>query len=151
MATEPHNTATHDLLNELIQTLKDGENGYATALTDVEDADLKGVFKQYAAERDGFLTALEDQAHQLNIPVVERSSVTGTAHRAWINIKAVLTSKDRKAILNECERGEDSAVSTFEKAKDAEVPAALKAIVQQQYTAIKAAHDAIRTLRDASE
>ncbi len=151
MAAETQATATTAILNELIQTLKDGENGYATALTDVEDHDLKDTFKKYAAQRDGFLTALEDQAHKLNIHVEERSSVVGTAHRAWINIKAAVTSKDRHAVLAECERGEDYAVAAFQKAVQAEaLPTELKTLVQHQYNDIKAAHDAIRGLRDAS-
>ena len=38
--------ATQALLNELIETLKDGEKGYADAMTDVEDTNLKETFKK---------------------------------------------------------------------------------------------------------
>lgn len=142
---------TQALLNELVQTLKDGEEGYATALTDVDDHDLKEVFKQYAVQRDGYLTELEDAMHQLNLKPKEDTSLTGTMHRAFINIKAALTSKSRESILNECERGEDYAVKAYEAALQAQdLPGQLKTIIQTQYQGVKEAHDRIRGLRNAA-
>lgn len=144
--------ATQTLLNELVQTLKDGEEGYATALTDVEDQDLKEVFKKYAAQRDGYLTELEDQMHQLNLKAEEESSITGTVHRAFINLKAAVTSKDRKSILNECERGEDYAVKAYQTAlKAQDLPSQLKSIIEKQAQGIQQGHDEIKRLRDASK
>ncbi|TGE28364.1 PA2169 family four-helix-bundle protein [Hymenobacter metallicola] len=143
--------ATQALLNELLETLKDGEKGYSTATADVEDHDLKQVFKKYAVQRDGFLTELEDQMHQLNLKADEESSVTGTIHRAFINLKAAITSKSRESILNECERGEDYAVKAYQTALKAEgLPGQLKTIIEKQYQGIQAAHNEIRSLRDAS-
>ncbi|MCB2379471.1 PA2169 family four-helix-bundle protein [Hymenobacter sp. BT635] len=143
--------ATQALLNELLETLKDGEKGYSTATTDVDDHDLKQVFKKYAVQRDGFLTELEDQMHQLNLKADEESSITGTVHRAFINLKAAITSKSRESILNECERGEDYAVKAYQTALKAEgLPGQLKTIIEKQYQGIQAAHNEIRTLRDAA-
>lgn len=144
--------ATQALLNELVQTLKDGEVGYATALTDVEDHDLKEVFKKYAAQRDGYLTEIEDQMHKLNLKAEEDTSITGTVHRAFINIKAAITRKDRESILNECERGEDYAVKAYQTALKAEnLPGQLQSIIEKQYQGVREAHDEIKRLRDASK
>jgi uncharacterized protein (TIGR02284 family) len=144
--------ATHALLKELIQTLKDGEKGYSEALTDVEDQDLKEVFKHYAVQRDGYLTELEDQMHQLNIKVEEDGSLTGAVHRAFINLKAAITSKSRESILNECERGEEYAVKAYQAALQAEgLPGQLKPIIEKQYQGIQEATNKIKSLRDASK
>ena len=144
--------ATQTLLNELVQTLKDGEVGYATALTDVEDQDLKQVFKKYAAQRDGYLTELEDQMHQLNLKAEEDTSLTSTVHRAFINIKAAITSKDRESILNECERGEEYAVKAYQTALQAEqLPGQLKPIIEKQYQGVREALDSIKSLKSASK
>ncbi|RAK70297.1 PA2169 family four-helix-bundle protein [Hymenobacter edaphi] len=156
MAAE-NNKALHSVLNELVETLKDGERGYSEALTDVKDQDLKDVFKKYALQRDGFLTELEGAMHKLNLhPEEAKESVTdsvvGTAHRAWINIKSVVTGNDRHAILAECERGEDYAKKAYEKASKAEgVPSDIKAIIEKQFSGIREAHDTIRGLRDSSK
>jgi uncharacterized protein (TIGR02284 family) len=139
-------------LNELIETLKDGQKGYAEAMTDVEDADLKETFKKYAAQRSSYITELEDQMHKLNLHPEEESSITGTIHRAFINLKGLITSKDRHSILAECERGEDYAKGAYEKAqKIQDIPADLKAIITKQAAGIKQGHDEIRDLRDAAK
>ena len=143
--------ATQALLNELLETLKDGEKGYSEAVTDVEDQDLKEVFKKYALQRDGYLTELEDQMHQLNLKAEEESSITGTIHRAFINLKSAITSKSRHSILAECERGEDYAVKAYETALKAEgLPAQLHSIIEKQYAGIKQGHDEIKALRDSA-
>lgn len=143
--------ATQALLNELLETLKDGEKGYSEAVTDVEDQDLKEVFKKYAVQRDGYLTELEDQMHQLNLKAEEESSITGTIHRAFINLKSAITSKSRHSILAECERGEDYAVKAYETALKAEgLPGQLKSIIEKQYAGIKQGHDEIKALRDSA-
>ena len=139
-------------LNELIETLKDGQKGYAEAMTDVEDADLKQTFKKYAAQRSEYITELEDQMHKLNLKPEEESSITGTVHRAFINLKGLITGKDRHSILAECERGEDYAKAAYEKAlKIQDVPAALKTIIEKQAAGIKKGHDEMRALRDSSK
>ena len=143
--------ATQAVLNELLETLKDGEKGYSEALTDVEDQDLKEVFRKYALQRDGYLTELEDQMHQLNLKADEESSITGTIHRAFINLKAAVTSKSRESILNECERGEDYAVKAYQTALKAELPSQLKSVIEKQYQGIQQGHDEIKALRDASK
>ena len=144
--------ATQALLNELIETLKDGQKGYADAMTDVEDANLKETFKHYAVQRAGYITEIEDQMFKLNLKPEEESSVTGTIHRAWIDLKAALTSKDNKAVLVECERGEDYAKKAYQTAlKAQDLPSNLKSVIEKQYQGVTEAHDKIKSLRDSSK
>ena len=144
--------ATQALLNELVETLKDGQKGYADAMTDVEDTNLKETFKKYAAQRAEYITEIEDQMFKLNLKPEEESSVTGTVHRAWIDLKAALTSKDSKAVLNECERGEDYAKKAYQTAlKAQDLPANVKSVIEKQYQGVTAAHDDIKALRDSSK
>lgn len=144
--------ATQALLNELVETLKDGQKGYADAMTDVEDAGLKETFKKYAAQRAEYITEIEDQMFKLNLKPDEESSVTGTIHRAWIDLKAALTSKDSTAVLNECERGEDYAKKAYQVAlKAQDLPAPLKSVIEKQYQGVTEAHDTIKSLRDSAK
>jgi uncharacterized protein (TIGR02284 family) len=80
----------------------------------------------------------------------DSSTVAGSMHRAWINVKSAVTSRDRHAILAEAERGEDSAVSAYKDAMEKDLPAPVKSIVARQATQMKEAHDRVRTLRDAT-
>ena len=143
--------ATQALLNELVETLKDGQKGYADAMTDVEDTNLKETFKKYAVQRAGFITEIEDQMFKLDLKPDEDSSITGTIHRAWIDLKSALTSKDNKAVLNECERGEDYAKKAYQTAlKAQDLPANVKSVIEKQYQGVTEAHDKIKSLRDSS-
>ena len=145
--------ATQALLNELVETLKDGQKGYADAMTDVEDTNLKETFRHYATQRAEYITEIEDQMFKLNLKPDESASgsVTGTVHRAWIDLKAALTSKDNKAVLNECERGEDYAKNAYQTAlKAQDLPPNLKSVIEKQYQGVTEALDKIKSLRDSS-
>lgn len=137
-------------VHHLIERCKDGAKGYKTASEDIEDQDLKDLFLKYAVQRDSMITELQDQMHRLGHTDDESSSIEGTLHRAWIDLKSALTSKDRVRVLEECERGEDYAVKAYEEALQKNLPADLKKVVEQQYRDVKHAHDHIRALRDAA-
>lgn len=154
--------ATHDLicmkenkeiistLDELIETLKDGQQGFKQAADGVSDPKLKSLFRDYSEQRSRFVTALQTEARKFGEDKPEDdSSAAGALHRGWINLKSAVTGGDEHAILAECERGEDSAVEKFQKAVEDDLPPALQEIVSRQYEEIKAAHDQIRDLRDA--
>ena len=137
-------------LNDLIQTLKDGEEGFKQAAEAVESSNLKTLFTSYSQQRSRFATELQSRAKQLGESKPEtESSTAGAAHRAWINLKSVLTSGDH-AILAECERGEDSAVADYKDALENGLSSDVREMVSRQFSEIMAAHDKVKELRDAS-
>lgn len=145
------NKEVHSTVHHLIERCKDGSKGYKTAAEDIEDGDLKELFRKYAVQRDSMITELQDQLHKFGIMDDESSSVEGTVHRAWIDLKSALTSRDRVRVLEECERGEDYAVKAYEEALEKDLPGTLKPVITQQYQDVKNAHDHIRSLRDQAK
>jgi uncharacterized protein (TIGR02284 family) len=147
MAQNKENIST---LNGLMETLKDGEEGFKQAAESVTDLQLKSLFNEYSRQRARFTKALQTQVQSLGESRSEMSSsAAGALHRAWINLKSAVTSGDDHAILSECERGEDSAVKEYEKALNDDLSPSLREIVSSQYSEVKNAHDRVRTLRDA--
>ena len=142
---------TTSILNDLIETLKDGQEGFRAASQDVQSHDLKSLFSEYSLQRSKFAGELQALAHSLGEKEPETSgSVSGALHRGWINLKAALTSKDEHAILAECERGEDSAVAEYRKALEhTDLPSHVADTLREQAAEVKAAHDRVRNLRDA--
>lgn len=142
---------TISILDDLIETLKDGQQGFREAAEDVQSHELKMLFGEYSLQRSQFAGELQSLAHSLGEKEPEtRGSVSGALHRGWINLKSALSSKDEHAILTECERGEDSAVAEYTKALAEEgLPGHVAEILQMQYKAVKAAHDRVRDLRDS--
>ncbi len=139
-------------INNLIETLKDGQEGFKQAAESVKSPQLKSLFNEYSEQRSRFATELQSQARSLGEPKPETSSTAaGALHRGWINLKSAVTSGDDHAILAECERGEDSAVEQYKETLDSNLSAPLREIVSHQYSEIKNTHDRIRKLRDAAK
>ena len=139
-------------INSLIETLKDGEKGFKEASEAVKDPQLKTLFQQYSQQRNRFASELQAEARTLGEGKSEKSSsAAGAMHRAWINFKSAVTSGDDKAILSECERGEDSAVNEYEEAMSDGLAGTAREIVPRQFTEIKSAHARVKALRDAAK
>jgi uncharacterized protein (TIGR02284 family) len=140
-------------INGLIETLKDGQQGFKEASEAVKDSQLKSLFNEYSLQRAKFAGELQNEAISLGEHDPEDSSSTaGAMHRAWINLKSAITSQDDHAILSECERGEDSAVAEYKKAmEEEELSSNIRETISRQYTDVKSAHDRIKALRDASK
>ncbi|MCW5959517.1 MAG: PA2169 family four-helix-bundle protein [Pyrinomonadaceae bacterium] len=135
-------------LNNLIETCKDGQNGYKEAAEGVERADLKTFFYECSQQRSQFAGELQSLVREHGGEPSDSGSVSGSIHQGWINLKAAVTGQDEKAILNECERGEDSAVNAYKNALEEDLPANVRSVVQNQANTVKATHDKIKSLRD---
>jgi uncharacterized protein (TIGR02284 family) len=140
-------------INGLIETLKDGQEGFRQASEAVKDSRLKAIFSEFSLQRARFAGELQNEAITLGEHDPENTSSTaGAMHRAWINLKAAITSADDHAILAECERGEDSAVNEYKKAmEEEEISAPIRETISRQYADVKRAHDRIRELRDVAK
>jgi len=136
-------------LNNLIETCKDGQDGFKTAAEGVERSDLKSLFYELGQQRSQFAGELQTLVRELGGDPESTGSTSAALHRGWINIKSLVTGKDETAILNEAERGEDVAKAAYEKATKEQLPSNVASVVQQQSTQVKAAHDRVRDLRDA--
>ena len=99
------------VINNLIETLKDGEKGFKEAADGVKDPELKSLFTQYSAQRHRFASELQTELRSVAGAEPETGgSAAGAMHRGWMDLKSAISGKDEGAILAECERGEDSAV-----------------------------------------
>ncbi len=147
MATTDDTIST---LNNLVQTCKDGANGFRVAAEGVQTSDLRDAFTRYAQQRSQFATELQDEVRKLGGDPETSGSVAASLHRGWINIREALSGNDEKAVLNEAERGEDVAVSSYQDAMKQALPADVLSIIQRQYMQVKEAHDRVKSLRNMS-
>ena len=139
-------------INDLIITLKDGQQGFKEAAEGVADAQLKSVFNEYSQQRSRFAAELQNEARRLGESEPEESSSTaGAMHRTWINLKSAIATKQDHAVLAEYERGEDSAVKEYNDAFKESLSPTVRGIIEHQYKEIKAAHDLVKGLRDAAK
>ena len=137
-------------LNNLIETCKDGQDGFRSAAGGVRNGELKTLFNTYSQQRAQFAADLQGEVRRLGGDPEKAGSTAAALHRGWINIKSTVTGEDEGAIISECERGEDSAVRNYEDALRKDLPSALRSIVERQFGQVKDAHDRIRGLERAS-
>ena len=135
-------------LNDLIETCKDGEEGFRTCSQDVEEARLKTLLATRSSNCAIAARELQGLVRSFGGVPADSSSLSGALHRRWVNIKSAIMGKDDYAILSECERGEDMAVRSYSKALKKDLPAEVKGIVNRQYMGVMQNHDTVKALRD---
>ena len=136
-------------LNDLIETCRDGLNGFKEAAENVKSLDLKNLLTQISNERAKFVQELQLEVRRLGGEAEKTGSTAGALHRVWMDVKGTLTGKDDHTILVECERGEDSAVDAYKNAIKLGLPTNILTIVRQQYQTIQRDHDRIKQMRDS--
>ncbi len=147
-------STTSEVLSDLIKINNDRVDGYEKALKDLGEGneDLKSLFEEYSQQSRKFAQELTADVAKLGGDAETSNSVSGTIHRAWIDVKALFTGKDRHAILAECERGEDAIKKAYTDAlaPDSGLSAEYTSTISSQSSEILAAHNKIKALRDSS-
>jgi uncharacterized protein (TIGR02284 family) len=141
---------TISVLNDLIETSKDGEKGFMECAEDLREPQLKSIMNQRARDCATAAAELQQLVRTLGGAPETSTSVAGDMHRRWVDLKSMITGKDDEAILNECERGEDVAVRSYRKALEKDLPAEVRTIVERQYQGVLRNHDQVKALRDAA-
>jgi uncharacterized protein (TIGR02284 family) len=137
-------------LNSLIETCNDGAQGFQTAAQELKDSSTRELFSKYARERSQFAEELRGEVRRLGGTPDEGGSVSGAAHRGWMNIKSAIAGKNDSAIIAEAERGEDVAVRSYKKALESDLPPQIRSTIQRQFTQVKTAHDRVRELEKSA-
>ena len=92
-------------LRSVINTLLDGQKGFADIGEHLKDETLKRYFLAESLKRAQFRGDLEEVLHQNGVhDINESGSVAGTLHRAWGDLKAKLGGGDH-ALLTTALRG----------------------------------------------
>jgi len=140
-----------NVIEDLIETCKDGQKGYQDAAAHVKRSDLKTFFNEQSLERARFAGELQEERIRLGKSDKKDSgSVSAALHRAWIDTKVSMGAGD-KAILESVEAGEDRAKEAYQKAMTSDLPESIALIVRRQAASVQAAHDRVKTLRDAAK
>jgi uncharacterized protein (TIGR02284 family) len=139
---------TIHIVERLIETCRDGQEGYRDAAEHTHTAELKEVFNRQSLERAKFAGELESVAQRLGESDPDRSpSIASKLHRAWFDLKQKFGGGDA-CVLESVEAGEDNAKKHYQEALQAKLPLDVHTIVERQSQSVFAAHDLVRNLRD---
>ena len=136
-------------LNELIETCEDGANGFRAAAEAVTHPDAKSLFTSRIPIIERSASELQAEVRRLGGRPETSGSVAAAVHRGWMGLKAAISGRDEAAILTECERGEELAVTKYEDALKKELPADTRRIVEAQYRGTVSNLEKVRALGSA--
>jgi uncharacterized protein (TIGR02284 family) len=146
------NETAIEVLNDLIRINNDRIVGYEKAVDKANetDVDLRSIFNRMAQESRKYANELTTQVRRLGGDPASGTTASGKIYRVWMDVKSGLSSSERKSVLEECEFGEDAAQKAYDKAlaPDNDLPADVRAIIQDEKTNLKNSHDTIRNYRD---
>jgi len=137
-------------LNNLIETLKDGEQGFRESADKMNSTSYAATFRSIASERASAASELQAEVARLGGKPETSGSASGALHRGWIGLKAALTGGSDHGILEEAERGEDNAVKNYRDALSKDLPTDIRAVVERQYRQVQQRHNEVRAMRDAA-
>ncbi|KAG0165050.1 hypothetical protein DFQ30_009021 [Apophysomyces sp. BC1015] len=146
----PMTTSVVSILNELIETSKDGEAGFRKAAQDASSPDLKALFASRAQLCSQAADELQAAVHSLGGRAEDHGSASGALRRGWIDLKSTVKSRNDHEILADCEKGEDVAKKRYGNALNNALPTDVRIMVERQYEGVLKTHDRVRELRDTT-
>jgi uncharacterized protein (TIGR02284 family) len=138
------------MLNELLEKNYDSEKGFKKAAEDVKNPRLKEFFEAKSKERYDFGHELKTEIKNLGESPDKGTSVTGDAHRAWMDLRSALSSDNEETILEEAVRGEKTAVEDYNKIieENGFAPSTSNLLIKQR-NAIERTFKQVKDLEDA--
>jgi uncharacterized protein (TIGR02284 family) len=139
-------------LNTLITTTIDSVTGYEDSATNIDNERLRQIFRERASERQQVVEDLRAEVRRLGGDPDNSGSFLGKAHQRFEDLKAAVTGRDEKAIINEVERGEDYLKEKFETAlNDGSLSGESRQVVERAYQSVRSGHDQISQLKHGLE
>ncbi|MFL6721050.1 MAG: ferritin-like domain-containing protein [Sphingomonas sp.] len=139
-------------LNTLIATTIDSITGYEDSAQNIDNERLREIFRQRAHERQEVVETLRAEVRRLGGNPEDDGSFLGKAHQRFEDLKAAITGRDEKAIINEVERGEDYLKSKFEAALNSDtLSGSTRAVAERCYQIVRSGHDQISQLKHGFE
>lgn len=138
-------------LNDLIRINNDRIDGYEKAAEEAKkiDVDIQAMFHRFAQESREYAAELKQWVIKNGGDPAEDTTTSGKIYRVWMDLKAFVTGKDRKAILASCEFGEDAAQKAYDEAlKSDYLTPEVREVIKKQKSQLKKSHDIVKKYRD---
>ena len=139
-------------LNTLIATTIDSITGYEDSAQNIDNERFREIFRQRANERQQVVEQLRAEVRRLGGNPEDDGSFLGKAHQRFEDLKAAITGRDEKAIINAVERGEDYLKGKFEAALNSdELTGESRSVVERCYQSVRSGHDQMSQLKHGME
>ena len=139
-------------LNTLIATTIDSITGYEDSARNIENERFREIFRQRADERQRVVEDLRSEVRRLGGDPEDSGSFLGKAHQRFEDLKAAISGRDEKAIINEVERGEDYLKEKWQAAlQSGDLHGESHDLVERCYQSVRSGHDQMSQLKHGME
>ncbi|MEO3936366.1 PA2169 family four-helix-bundle protein [Dermatophilaceae bacterium Soc4.6] len=147
-------SADAKIAKDLVETLKDGQKGYAASaekLADSERPEWAETMRRFEQQRAAFAQEIVGLGHAYGDDVDESGSAVAAVHRGWLSLKDALTGDKPSGVLDAAVSGDNHTVSEYEKAlKEDDLSDGFRTVIQRQHGEVVAARDEVKALQAAS-
>jgi uncharacterized protein (TIGR02284 family) len=140
---------TEKNLHDLIETLRDGHQGFLELEKNLKDPEARKLFREETLVRAEFAAELENEMHHFGVKDVKvpTSTTAGKAHRVWGELRARLGGGDH-ALVATASQSEDETRKIYEEALASEdFPLPLREVLLRQQRHVETAHDRVKALQ----
>ena len=139
-------------LNSLLEKHNDAVKGYEEAAEEVKNPSLKTFLERNASTRRSFAQDLKQEVVSLGGDPEDSTSVKGDLHRSWLDLKSAFSSDNDESVLEECIRGEESAIKDYDETiRSGDIPSGLNNKLQTQRDQIQQALNELKSLELAAD
>jgi len=139
-------------LNTLIATTIDSITGYENSAKDIDNQRLAEIFRQRANDRQQVVEDLRNEVRRLGGDPEDSGSFMGKTHQRLEDLKAAVTGKDEKTIIDTVENGEDYLKEKFETALNSDaLSGEARSVVERCYQSVRSGHDQMSQLKHGME
>ena len=117
-----YNEKVGETLNDLLEKNYDAEKGYKKAAENAKDPALKNFFNRKAQTRYNFGKEIKSELQRFGVDPDKGGSVTGAAHRTWMDVKAFFSSDNDESMLEAAITGEKASLEDYQEALNDEEP-----------------------------
>jgi len=120
-------------LNNLLEKNYDAEKGYQDAAERIENPTMKDFLQEQAQKRYDFGHEIKTEIKNYGEQPDKGGSTKGTVHRAWMDLKAAVASSSEEQVMEEVQRGEQSAINEYnEVISETSLPPSVQQILTKQ-------------------
>ena len=140
------------LLNDLILINNDRVVGYQKAMEELkkEDSDLKLLFQEMKRQSKNYITDLTLEVTKAGHKVEKGTTNAGKIYRVWMDVKAFFGGFDRKIVLDNCEDGEDAALTAYNDALASEgLTPSVRSLLTEHHAGLKVSYNRVKAMKTA--
>lgn len=148
---ESYNNQLQNKLNNLLTKNYDAEAGFKKVAEHLSAGTLKDSFLRKAEQRSEFGQEIKNELKTYGMEPEKGTSVKADLHRAWIDVKAVLSLETEDSMIEEVVRGEKTALEEYQEViNDTALLKPTKELLEKQMSTISMSLEVSSALEEMS-